>query len=123
MVIVASLPSDAYYDKIRPDIVNFLKEMAEKTSGLDDFIVMLPRSLYEKYDKLPFGDDCLYIVIDEGLGFWMRDFGLVLPKVQQKFVYRPQVSFICFLTLYRVLLPYGNLLYFTLCNARLFYSV
>lgn len=95
-LVVVYLPDDDYYRKSFRHIENFVRQMSEKSSGLDDFLVLYSRSLEKHYQKaptsstLPFGDKTFRLVVEEPLDLWIRDYGPVLPKKQVKFCYQPR---------------------------------
>lgn len=91
-LIVVSLPGDAYYRKNIKDIECFIREMSEKTAGLDDFVVICSNATKKNMKKqctCSFGN-AKFLFVDQSLDLWMRDFCPVLPKAQVKFKYQPK---------------------------------
>ena len=92
-LIVLSIPDDAYYRKSLQDIECFIRDMSEKTTGLDDFLVVYSTSLQKRYKNRPtspLGLNTKRLIVEESLDLWMRDFSPVLPKRQVKFSYKPK---------------------------------
>lgn len=95
-LVIVSLPDDPYYQKSISHIENFVREMGEKTSGLDDLLVLYPRSFDKQFKKRSskplffINDKTLRIAVDESLDLWIRDYGPVpSPRDPVKFIYRP----------------------------------
>ena len=92
-LLILSLPDDPYYRKSVSHIEDFVREMGEKTNGLDDLLVLYPRSFdkqNKKSSKPLFNDKMLRIAVDESLDLWIRDYGLVpSPQEPVKFTYKP----------------------------------
>ena len=66
-LIILSLPDDPYYRKSVSHIEDFVREMGEKTNGLDDLLVLYPRSFdkqNKKSSKPLFNDKMLRIAVD-----------------------------------------------------------
>lgn len=92
-LIVLSLPDDKYYRKSLEDIECFIRDMSEKTAGLDDFLVVYSTALKKRYKNRstsPLGLNTKRLIVEESLDLWMRDFSPVLPKHQVKFSYKPK---------------------------------
>jgi agmatine/peptidylarginine deiminase len=92
-LIVLSIPDDAYYRKSLEDIECFIRDMSEKTRGLDDFLVIYSKSMQKRYKNSstpPLGLNTTSLTVEESLDLWMRDFSPVLPKHQVKFTYKPK---------------------------------
>ncbi|XP_028397166.1 uncharacterized protein LOC114520986 [Dendronephthya gigantea] len=92
-LIVVSLPENAYYRKSLKDIESFIRDMSERSTGLDDVLVVYSNALekgYKTNSTLPLAANTRCLLVDESLDLWMRDFCPVLPKYQVKFSYRPK---------------------------------
>ena len=92
-LIIVSLPDDAYYRKSFEDIECFIRDMSEKTTSIDDFMVVYSTALEKRYRKLstsPLGSNTKHLIVEKSLDLWMRDFSPVLPKLQLKFRYKPK---------------------------------
>lgn len=90
-LIVVSLPDDAYYCESFKDIECFVRDLAEKTAGLDDFLIVHSTALKKRYKShSPFELSTKRLIVEESLDLWMRDFCPVLPKQQVKFTYKPK---------------------------------
>ena len=92
-LIVLSIPDDAYYRKNLQDIECFVRDMSEKTQGLDDVLLIYSKSMQKRYKGSfgsLFGLNTTSLVVEESLDLWMRDFSPVLPKHEVKFTYKPK---------------------------------
>ena len=82
-LIVLSIPDDAYYCKNVQDIECFVRDMSEKTQGLDDVLLIYSKSMQKRYKcsfSSLFGFNTKNLIVEESLDLWMRDFSPVLPK-------------------------------------------
>ena len=92
-LIVLSIPDDAYYRKNVQDIECFVRDMSEKTQGLDDVLLVYSKSMQKRYkcsSSSLFGFNTKSLIVEESLDLWMRDFSPVLPKHGVKFTYKPK---------------------------------
>lgn len=92
-LIVVSLPEDAYYRKSQKHIESFIRDMSEKSAGLDDILVVYSNALekrYKEHSTLPLAANTRHLLVEESLDLWMRDFCPIMPKYQVKFSYRPK---------------------------------
>ena len=102
LVVYVPGEDDDYYIDNLEDIAAFAKELANKSGANDDVLVLYsPETNLEdvsgsgsasgasRSEGLDFGDALCYRS-PRPLDLWTRDFGLVHPKEQVKFVYRPE---------------------------------
>lgn len=69
-LIVLSLPDDKYYRKSLEDIECFIRDMSEKTAGLDDFLVVYSTALKKRYKNRstsPLGLNTKRLIVEESL--------------------------------------------------------
>ncbi|XP_032218025.1 uncharacterized protein LOC116601389 [Nematostella vectensis] len=91
-IVVMSLPGEEYtqYNLDFQDIAEFIKEMDQKTKGLDHFIIIHDRSGRKFFEGYNFTNAHLIEMEKPGLDLWMRDFPPIMPKQQVNFTYKPQ---------------------------------
>ncbi|EDO45544.1 predicted protein [Nematostella vectensis] len=91
-IVVMSLPGEEYtqYKLDFQDIAEFIKEMDQKTKGLDHFIIIHDRSGRKFFEGYNFTNAHLIEMEKPGLDLWMRDFLTAMPKQQVNFTYKPQ---------------------------------